>query len=576
MSTNINTIFTLEDCKKWLKDFEKKKGRPLKILHVGNIANNAYLNAKLQRKFGIIADVICHDYKHIMGCPEWEDSEFIGSWGDDFDPDFKKACNPKFKRPKWFFTGTRKEAIDKIYNQEYQSKNYNLKLNYKFIKRIKLIIYFSVKFLFYIKLIIYFPVKLLIICFKKTFIIINNIKVNFIKILNKYKVLKSIINSIKNILKSIKNILKRRRSLIKISTKFSKLYQFKNTILNISAYFIFRLRYIRFVYFYLKNYKVLKISKRFKNSFPSFLPYFQAADQYEKIIHNYDLIQAYGLDPIFFNLINKKVPVIAFEHGTIRKIPFKEDLQGFLTKFAYQNSDHTLITNADNIIAAKKLDIKSFSFIPHPINEDLKKKGDNLNLKEKFNCNEIIFHPARHDWGVNSPDKSMHKGNDILIKGFSKYLKKVNPNALCICTDWGISTKESKKLIKELNIEDRFHWIRPQPNLEFMKYISSADIVADQFSLGAFGSLTPKALMLGVPVLIYLDESLHKWAFEETPPILNAQSTNQVFSQLSKCFNDKNFRNTISTKSKEWYKKYHSNNKILRISCYQYSKILEY
>ena len=58
MSTNINTIFTLEDCKKWLKDFEKEKGRPLKILHVGNIANNAYLNAKLQRKFGIIADVI--------------------------------------------------------------------------------------------------------------------------------------------------------------------------------------------------------------------------------------------------------------------------------------------------------------------------------------------------------------------------------------------------------------------------------------------------------------------------------------------------------------------------------------
>jgi len=112
---------SFEDCIFWLENFKKKKGRPLKILHIGNIANNAYLNAKLQREHGIIADVICHDYTHIMGCPEWEDAEFIDSWGDDFYPNFKIACSKDFKRPEWFYTGTRVEAINKI------SREYNIR-----------------------------------------------------------------------------------------------------------------------------------------------------------------------------------------------------------------------------------------------------------------------------------------------------------------------------------------------------------------------------------------------------------------------------------------------------------------
>ena len=57
----------------WLADFERKNGRKLRVLHIGNIANNAYNNARIQRQYGIEADVICYDYYHIMSCPEWED-----------------------------------------------------------------------------------------------------------------------------------------------------------------------------------------------------------------------------------------------------------------------------------------------------------------------------------------------------------------------------------------------------------------------------------------------------------------------------------------------------------------------
>ena len=107
---------SIEDCQNWLNEYQRKKGRPIRILHIGNIANNAYLNAKLQREFGIEADVISHDYNHIMGSPEWEDAQFKGEWGDDLNPDFKRACEPSFQRPTWFYSGTREEAINKIFN----------------------------------------------------------------------------------------------------------------------------------------------------------------------------------------------------------------------------------------------------------------------------------------------------------------------------------------------------------------------------------------------------------------------------------------------------------------------------
>ena len=62
-----------------------------RILHIGNIANNAYLNAKILNQSGnTINDVLVMDYFHIMGCPEWEDSK-LNEDIDEFNPDWKTS-----------------------------------------------------------------------------------------------------------------------------------------------------------------------------------------------------------------------------------------------------------------------------------------------------------------------------------------------------------------------------------------------------------------------------------------------------------------------------------------------------
>lgn len=95
---------TTEDARQWLAAFERKNGRKLRVLHIGNIANNAYNNAKIQRQYGIEADVICYDYYHIMSCPEWEDSTFTGEVGGNF-PDWFATSLKGWSRPEWFVQG---------------------------------------------------------------------------------------------------------------------------------------------------------------------------------------------------------------------------------------------------------------------------------------------------------------------------------------------------------------------------------------------------------------------------------------------------------------------------------------
>jgi glycosyltransferase involved in cell wall biosynthesis len=49
-----------------------------RVLHLGNVANNGYINAKLLRRAGIEADALVDEW-HILSQPEWEDAPLEGA-----------------------------------------------------------------------------------------------------------------------------------------------------------------------------------------------------------------------------------------------------------------------------------------------------------------------------------------------------------------------------------------------------------------------------------------------------------------------------------------------------------------
>jgi hypothetical protein len=540
----------------------------MKVLHLSNIANNAYLNAKILNKKGVESDVLSHNYYHIMGCPEWEDADFVGDYCEDNNPSWSSLDLNGFERPDWFVQGSKIPALKYLI-----AKNENSiikKLYYKYKLKYQISIYEKINTK---------PLSLLRFIKRKvlsglsyTFSAIRTLKLKLTN-MNKSKLL---------LLSPILLILSILISPLIILMILNKIYRsmvaLKNKLLtDDNTEFICRINI-------LKNNFVKDQPDRSNYFDESYLLQFQNEYHlWKKLFSYYDIIHAYGLDGIYPLMAD--VPYIAFEHGTIRNFPFQNDMIGISTYMSYKYADGVFITNADNIKAAKELGLENYTFIPHPINE---MALENIDINEiddlhvKYDSDFIAFHPPRQHWtdkrGANWKDgveffQDWEKGNDIFIRGFAKFVKEINPKAKAIFVLWGKKINESKELIKELDIVDNIIWVKPMHNIDMIKVILSIDLLVDQFTLGAFGSTMPKALMCKKPAMIYLDKELHDWCLEEMPPVFNDKTDEEVFLSLKKLYQDKEYQNSINIKSLEWYSKYHSNELIYNTLMTMYNGI---
>jgi glycosyltransferase involved in cell wall biosynthesis len=456
-----------------------------------------------------------------MSNPEWEDADFITGWEDDFYPDWSKVNLKGFVRPVWFLQDRFLDCFNSLAallslgnQQDKFEVNASRMMTSKNIQ-------------------------------KK--------KERLSTILKKYKVLE-IIAALFRKLSSLKRVI-----YYLYITKIGKRRHSKITLSSAQE-----------LYKHLLPDRVDKLSKL------EVFSYVLRTIQVEKVFEEFDLIQGYAFDGIYPLLANKKY--VAFEHGTIRNIPFEENKQGRICAMTYKAADSVTITNCDNIRSVEKLKLQNYQFIPHPINEEFLKVDPRAleirnSLESEFGADFIIFHPARQHW-TEERHPDWEKGNDLLIKAFARYVKEVNSAGLAIFVDWGASVSESKALIKSLGIEGRVVWIEPLPNREMIRYIHASDVVADQFFLGAFGSTMPKAMACKKTVLIYIDESIHEWCFPEMPPILNSRTEEEIYFQLKKVYLDNDFYKKICEQGYQWYLKFHSNKVILDKTLSVYKKLI--
>ena len=111
--TDMNDIGRqVTETERWLDRFRERNGRSPTVLHIGNIANAAYLNARMLNEAGIDCDVLCYEYYHIMGCPEWESAVFDPNGVDPDRPLWSRIDLHAFERPRWFAQGALGSCID--------------------------------------------------------------------------------------------------------------------------------------------------------------------------------------------------------------------------------------------------------------------------------------------------------------------------------------------------------------------------------------------------------------------------------------------------------------------------------
>ena len=463
----------------WVQRFKERNGRAPTALHIGNIANAAYLNAKMLNEAGIDCDVLCYSYYHIMGCPEWESAVFDADGIEPNRPLWSSIDLHGFERPRWFAQGSLGTCLDYLIARRTRSPRSE----------------------------------------------------------------------------ELWRQLEREQEDAELGQGWDASDERSNyPAADIEA-------------------RIRDLIAAFRNDFPLRPDRLSAEElrqtlafsgqyfaQLRHLCSLYDVVIGYSTDGILPLAVGKR-PYLAYEHGTIRALPFENNTDGRLCALTYSRADVSFITNCDTVIAAEKLQLNDYQFVPHPINEHVVAAPEPSTLRQQL-CRDLeadflIFHPARQHW---EPQRhpSWEKGNDIFLKGFARFVKTARPRAAAILVDWGRTVAQSRALIDELGITDRVAWISPRNAAGMAAYIRASDVLADQFFLGAWGSTMPRALFLGTPAMIYVNESIHRWCFSEMPPVVNTPSSEAIHAGLCRLLDEK-YRREISAAGRLWYDKYHSN-----------------
>jgi hypothetical protein len=460
----------------FLDRFRHENGRCPRILHIGNIANNAFKNAYILRKFGVECDVLCYDYYHVMACPEWELAEFSTDGFNFNAPVWSKVDLGGFERPRWFAQGRFATCMDYL-------------------------------------------------------IALREVSANAESLW---------------------------RTMALEQDEAGREVQGSSPWAAYDADRVLQ--------------EAERLAALFQVTFPEraekpeaeaiaalYGAYLNETDRLKRLFSHYDLVIGYATDG-FFALIAQKTPYACFEHGTIRIFPFDNTIFGQMCALSYANATDVLISNCDNIIAARRLRLRSFRFLPHAMLEDFRHDPSAEVLRDSLlaqhDSDFIIFHPSRQHWS-DAEDPNWEKGNDRLIRAFAHLVRSERPRALLIMVAWGQTVDASKSLVEQLGVSSRVVWIKPKPMREVGRYTAAADVLADQFVIGAWGAIMPHGMMLGTPTMLYLNKAIHAWCFPQMPPVLNARTLEEVQVELIAAS-----RRAIEGRPGEeavlWYDRYHS------------------
>ena len=170
-------------------------------------------------------------------------------------------------------------------------------------------------------------------------------------------------------------------------------------------------------------------------------------------------------------------PYFAYEHGTIREIPFQDNAVSRLTALSYRLADGAFITNTDNINSADRLNLERERkhYLPHAFDYNkLHTFAEDRLFARPKNTVFRVFCPCRQHWVDNDPGWA--KGNDVLIRAVS-LLVPSGHDFIVEMIEWGEDLDESKKLIKDLGLQNRFRWLpQMQKKALWEKYLAS-DVV---------------------------------------------------------------------------------------------------
>jgi len=492
--------------------------RPLRVLHIGNVANNAYKNAKLLNEAGLDCDVMCYDYYHIMGAPEWEDADIKGTIRDQYFPDWSSVNLHGFQRPKWFAQGPARLCIYYLLARRRRQ----------------------------LALARFWWLALRMAQWR-----VGNIHARRIS------------RAMKPAAKLVLKLFKRGRHWLQVGMRLPAAFWRRgsaHSTADVPPETEFRSQVRRLVAEFqrLFPHRADRLTEGELQQFESAYPLWQ------QLFREYDIIQVYATD-VCWPLLCNHHPYVGFEHGTLRDIPYAPTLEGRLTALGYAMADGVFITNGDCRAAIPRLRLTNVMPMIHPIDERVYLEGREARgegrgedhaqpLRQRLGCRYLLLCPLRHDWAV--------KGTDLYLRALPELARRLGKSFRLLLTRWGLQVEDSKALIAKLGVEDLVEWVEPLCRRALIRLMKQVDVLLDQTTLPHFGATAPEGIAAGVPVLMSYRPQSTTWIVAEPAPLLPVFTVTDVVNQTVTAL-DPQWRKAYQDTARRWIEDYHSSRRVV-------------
>lgn len=538
---------------RWLIGFEERQGRPLRVLHIGNIANNAYNNAKIQRHHGIDADVTCHDYYHVMACPEWEDADFAGDYGDPSYPDWWNVDLKTFERPQWFAQGSLRTCQSYLLARRVGDRRAGVlwrRLTAQRWLRCR-----STRTATALRVVAGIGGRTA----SRTTRAMTRTLVAF-HLLTRVPV----------------QILFRRSRATAKGVRV--LLRGEGVRAAFDVFVPAMLRGARH-----EQYVRDPLAQRFAELFPDrrdqltrsdYASYAAQTRRWRPLFEHYDIVQAYATDGII-PLLAGVTEWTAYEHGTLREIPFEETSRGRLCALTYREAPVVFVTNSDVLPSIDRLglDPRRVVFLPHAVDSErlFRFAREQAHLRPPGDARVTFLAPSRQDW-VDG-DVSWSKANDRLLRAAAVLNERFA--FTMVLADWGRDVEATRRLIEELRLEQCVEWVPPLRKTELWSRYLTSHAIIDQFAVPAIGGVTFEAMALGCRVITSVDADITRRFFGRTPPVLAATAVEEIADALEIVLRDPHDAAGRGRAARDWFAEHHSAERIIDLQATAYRRLLE-
>jgi len=258
-------------------------------------------------------------------------------------------------------------------------------------------------------------------------------------------------------------------------------------------------------------------------------------------------------------------PYLAFATGSDFREMARYDFswRGWMMRDFFKSADSIYLLNLDMLNFKDEMGFSKAQFFPFVINTS-KLKPSQIATKSVGKKTFKLFMMSNLDFGINDwkDNRNSYKANHRVFLALARFIR-IEKNVRLVAIYRGPDRKEAKQFVKKLGLKEYITFKPPMTEIERFNEIAQADVVIDQFYVGAFGLGALESMSMGKPLITYIDAECYKAVYHENEqPFLNAYKSNEIYNALLS-LRDPNLRAELAYRARQFVLRHHSKQKVI-------------